>query len=148
MPVVYPRQQRGSESNTLSPARIVGIVIVIVIILSFTGLLIFRHHRRKQRESASSRRSRQIVKNAFPRPAPDPSLPPYEPRREDVEMQNGADISGSGAATPRMPPPARMHTPPGYGTHIADRPAGPLTDSPPAYHQHDRQTWGRSGCVR
>jgi hypothetical protein len=174
MPALQPRQSRAeSNSATLSPLRVVGIVLVIILILAVIAFAIFRQRRRKRRAALESQNYRRMLKKAFPRPAPaaptppEPVLPPYEPRREgfggvDLELQQQdhhqqqqRGAAGSGAVTPtsptaslRMPPPARLNTPPGYGAHRSDRPAGPLSDAPPAYHEQDRVTWGRSGCVR
>lgn len=149
MPALAPRQSRAGEaSNTLSPLRIAGIVIVIVVILVFTGVYIWRRRRGKKREAERSWRSRRFIKSAFPRSAPDSTLPAYEPPRQDFELQRGASGGSDAVTWLQTPSPARLPTPPGYGAHVMDRPAGPLSDSPPAYQERDRQTWGRSGCIR
>ena len=147
MPAIVPRQSRTESNSGLTPLRIAGIVLVIVLALFFIALFVWRRRQLKKREAESSRRARRFIKTVFPRPAPAPPLPPYEPPREGPELQT--NVSAGGAATsPTMPPPARLNTPPGYGNHVMDRPAGPISDSPPVYQEHDQQTWGRSGCVR
>jgi uncharacterized membrane protein YgcG len=67
--------------------------------------------------------------------------------------REGGETGGEGEgvdlqAVLRAPPPARVHTPPGYGQHIADREAGPLSEQPPAYDEEGRLRWGRSGVFR
>lgn len=148
MPAILPRQSRTESNSGLTPLRIAGIVLVIVLSFFFIGVLVWRRRKLKRREEAeSSQRARRFIKTAFPKPAPVPPLPPYEPPREGHELQT--NVSAGGAATlPTMPQPARLNTPPGYGSHVMDRPAGPISDSPPVYQEHDHQTWGRSGCVR
>ena len=151
MPAIAPRQSRTESNSGLTPLRIAGIVLVIVLALFFIGLFVWRRRQRKRRAAAGSadsmQRARRLVKAAFPRPSPQPPLPPYEPPREGQDLQNNGS-GGEAATMPTVPPPARQNTPPDYGAHVMDRPAGPISDAPPLYQEHDQQTWGRSGCVR
>lgn len=147
MPAIVPRQSRSSSNSGLTPLRIAGIVLVIVLACFFLGLFVWRRRKLKKREAESSRRARRFIKTAFARSAPPPPLPPYEPRRDTHELQTNP-TGGEGAASLTVPPLARLNTPPGYGAHVMDRPAGPISDSPPAYQEHDQRTWGRSGCSR
>lgn len=153
MPVVYPRQSgAASFGDSYGPGKIAGIVIIVAIILFVAGLYIYRRKQWKRNEKARSLRARKFLRVTFPRPAPDPELPPYEgPRQPEAIYQQGYGqthaLADGSRTPPRSPPPGRASTPP-YEGHAADRQAGPLSDAPPAYQEHDQQRWGRSGCSR
>lgn len=158
MPVLS-RRQASDFGNTFTPGRIAGITIIAVAIMLATGICFYRRRQwRRKAEKGQQQSSRRFIKVTFPRPAPDPELPPYESPRASRETRRSSQVLTSGrrrsiasipsAIFPRNPPPARVATPPEYERHVADRPAGPISDMPPAYRETEGWSWGRSGCSR
>jgi hypothetical protein len=152
--------RRSAAANGTTHIAAISIVLGLLLIVAMYWL--WRRRRSRKAAAARASKSRAYVNAVFPRQnTQDPDLPPYSASPASSQRRTRGGSSGAAAgerngdasnvdlqAVLRAPPPARVHTPPGYGQHVADREAGPLSEQPPAYDEEGRVRWGRSGVFR